>query len=90
MLAHSTYILYSLSMNRYYVGSTSIGVELRLSRHNTGWSPFTKRGMPWELRYVKSFDTKQEALKWEQFIKKQKSRAFIERLINSEDNELSW
>ena len=90
MLAHSTYIIFSISLNRYYVGSTSVGVELRLSRHNDGWTPYTNRGVPWELKYLKKFSAKQEALKWENFIKRQKSRTFIERLINSDENELIY
>tara|TARA_R110002050_G_scaffold151380_5_gene278464 strand:+ start:3867 stop:4175 length:309 start_codon:yes stop_codon:yes gene_type:complete len=90
MHTHLTYIIYSSSLNRFYIGSTSVGVKLRVERHNAGWTRSTKHGIPWELRYFKNFSTKKEALKWEMFIKKQKSKVFIERLINSEDNELSW
>ncbi|MDZ7808052.1 MAG: hypothetical protein U5K71_13190 [Gracilimonas sp.] len=39
------------------------------------------------VNHIKSFETKSEALKWENHIKRQKSRDFIERLIASEDNE---
>ena len=84
---HQTYILYSESTDLYYTGHTSAGVETRIARHNDGWSRSTKAGIPWKLKYSKSFETKSEALKWERFIKKQKSRIFIEKLINSEENE---
>ena len=87
MEAHQTYIIYSETKDRYYIGSTSVGIDLRLERHNQGWTKSTKSGIPWILKYIKSFETKIEALKWERFIKKQKNRVFIEKLINSEENE---
>ena len=82
-----TYILYSESIDQYYTGYTSVGVDRRLARHNSGSSPSTKPGIPWKVRYVKSFETKTEAIKWENFIKRQKSRRFIKKLIASDENE---
>lgn len=84
-----TYILYSSSKDRYYVGSTGVGAKKRLDRHNEGWTRSTKSGIPWELRYVRSFENKTKALQWENHIKRQKSRKFIEELIASEENELN-
>jgi len=83
-----TYIIYSESKDQYYTGHTSVGAEKRLARHNDGWTQSTKSGIPWTLKYVKSFRDKSEAIKWENFIKAQKSRSFIERQIASEENEL--
>jgi putative endonuclease len=83
----STYIIYSKSMDQYYTGYTSHPVQKRLQWHNNGSSSSTKAGIPWGIKYVKSFQTKSEAIKWENFIKRQKSRPFIERLINSKENE---
>ena len=88
MEKHQGYILYSSKRDRYYVGSSGVGAELRLARHNEGWTRSTKSGIPWELKLVRSFETKTEALKWERMVKRQKSRVFIERLIGSEENEL--
>jgi len=45
-----TYIIYSSSKDKYYTGSTSVGVELRLKRHNDGWTKSTKNGIPWETK----------------------------------------
>jgi len=42
------YILYSKAKDRYYVGHTH-NLELRLERHNSGWSRSTKSGIPWEI-----------------------------------------
>ncbi|SMO76675.1 GIY-YIG nuclease family protein [Fodinibius sediminis] len=83
-----TYIIYSKTRDQYYTGSTSVEVELRLKRHNEGWTRSTKAGIPWELKYYRSFSEKSEALKWEYAVKRQKSRAFIERLIASPENEI--
>jgi putative endonuclease len=82
-----TYIIHSESSDEYYTGHTSTKVEKRLERHNDGWNPSTKHGIPWQMKYYKSFETKTEAIKWENFIKRQKSRQFIEKLIASEENE---
>jgi len=86
---HQVYIIYSTSTDRYYIGSTSVGVELRLKRHNEGWTKSTKKGIPWKLKFVCTYSTKCEALSRERFIKNQKSRGFIEMLIESEENEFS-
>jgi putative endonuclease len=69
----ATYIIYSDLIDRYYVGSTGVGVFKRLERHNAGWSRSTKSGQPWVVKYIKSFDKKSEALKWENHIKRQKA-----------------
>ncbi|MFP4548366.1 MAG: GIY-YIG nuclease family protein [Fidelibacterota bacterium] len=76
------YILYSHTKDRYYVGYTH-DLELRLERHNDGWSRSTKNGIPWEIVYYEKYDTKSKAMKRENFIKRQKSRKYIEELIKS-------
>ncbi|MDZ7658334.1 GIY-YIG nuclease family protein [Fodinibius sp.] len=82
-----TYILYSESLDQYYTGYTSVGVKERLRKHNKGGNRSTKSGIPWKIVYVKSFATKTEAIKWENFIKRQKSSVFIEKLMESDGNE---
>lgn len=81
------YIIFSNSNDKFYVGTTGVGVETRVDRHDQGWTKSTKSGIPWELKNVRSFDSKNEALKWERIVKKQKSRSFIKKLIDSEENE---
>jgi putative endonuclease len=75
-----TYILYSQSRDRYYIGSTA-NPEQRLIRHNAGATPSTKAGRPWVIVYTEVFDNKTEALKRENYLKRMKSRLFIENLI---------
>jgi putative endonuclease len=74
------YIIYSDKLNKYYVGAC-INLQRRLTEHNTGHSRYTSTGVPWILKYTEEFESLQEAKKREQYIKKMKSRKFIEELI---------
>ncbi len=82
MEEYFVYILYSQSKAKYYTGSTS-DLDARLKRHNAGATPSTKPGRPWIIVYSERFPSKSDALIREKYIKKQKSRLFIETLINS-------
>ncbi len=75
-----TYILYSEKYERYYIGQCD-EVEKRLTRHNNRMVPSTKSYVPWELVFVEEFETKAEANRRELYIKKMKSRKYIEGLI---------
>ena len=76
-----TYIIYSESTDKYYIGHTH-DLELRLSRHNDGWTHSTKSGIPWKHVHSEKYDTKSEAMKREYEIKRQKSRKYIKDLIS--------
>lgn len=80
------YILYSASSNNYYVGYTH-DFEKRLIQHNTSENPtFTSKHRPWELKAVFSCGQEEpEAMKIEKFIKKQKSKRLIEKLITGSE-----
>ena len=84
MEEYFVYILYSQYKDRYYIGSCS-NLHTRLDRHNAGATPSTKAGRPWKLVYSEMYSSKSEALKRENYIKKQKSRLYIVSLINSSD-----
>ena len=79
------YILRSVETGKYYVGHTD-QPERRLSEHNNAdHNTFTSKYRPWEMAAL--FEcalTRAEAMKIEQFVKKQKSRALIEKLIQGE------
>jgi putative endonuclease len=80
-MEHFVYILYSSSIEKYYVGMTSNPSE-RLTYHNSeNNSIWTRRGKPWELKKVLPFPDRSSASKAERFIKQQKSRVFIEKLV---------
>ncbi|MBL0146624.1 MAG: GIY-YIG nuclease family protein [Chitinophagaceae bacterium] len=76
------YILFSQKLNKYYIGSTP-DLDRRLIEHNRGKEKFTSTGIPWILVYKEVFTELKEARKRELFVKKQKSRKFIEKMISS-------
>jgi putative endonuclease len=76
-----TYILYSKKIDRYYIGS-SANLQDRIKRHNQGRSKATKPGASdWTLVFSEEYPSRQEAVARELFIKRQKSRVFIKKLI---------
>ena len=79
-----TYILYSVYLDRYYVGSTSEDLDSRLRRHLSAHKGFTSHAKDWVLVYSEEFSTKKEALNRELEIKSWKSRIMIEKLIEPE------
>ena len=56
-------------------------LDRRLYEHNIGHSTFTATGMPWLLVYKEKFENLLLAKQREAYIKKQKSRKFIQTLI---------
>jgi putative endonuclease len=79
------YIIYSKNFNVYYKGFSE-NVAQRLIYHNENRSKYTANKGPWELVYLKSFETKKEALIEELRLKKL-NRASIEVLIQNQKQE---
>ncbi len=79
-MPYFTYILYSESKDRYYIGSCE-DVLIRLKRHNDGATPSTKSYRPWRIVWTEQYESKTDAIKKELFIKRMKSRKFIEDLV---------
>jgi putative endonuclease len=77
------YFLYSASSDIYYAGYTNDYLK-RLSEHNTSdRNTFTSKHRPWELKAVfECGNDEAVAMQLEKFIKKQKSRTLIERMID--------
>lgn len=82
MEQYHVYILYSASLSRYYIGHTG-QLDDRLCRHTNSGSKSTKAANDWQLVYSETYPTRSDAMKRENFIKKQKSRRFIQTLIAS-------
>ncbi len=74
------YILYSESIDKYYVGYTN-DLQRRLSEHNRIKGKYTDKGIPWKLVYTEHFSTKAEAQTREKQMKSKKSRKYIEWII---------
>ncbi|NUM72512.1 MAG: GIY-YIG nuclease family protein [Ignavibacteriaceae bacterium] len=80
------YILYSKLIDKYYTGYTH-DIAMRIERHNQGWGNFTSKANDWQLYYSEEFDTKGDAIKRENEIKRKKSRKYIESLSQIKDKK---
>jgi putative endonuclease len=82
------YILYSKRADKYYVGLTTNPLK-RLEEHNNPFvnSKYTAKYIPWEMMmFFRCADTRGEGLLIERFIKNQKSRIFLQKLIAEKEN----
>ncbi|MBI4330491.1 MAG: GIY-YIG nuclease family protein [Chloroflexi bacterium] len=77
------YNLKSGKNGAYYVGST-VDLKQRLERHNRGMVQATKYILPLTVVYSESCGTLQQARQREAFIKRQKSRRYIQDLISDD------
>ena len=78
-MLYTTYILFSEKYTKHYVGFTS-NLELRLKSHNKFGHDWTVRYRPWKLIHTKEFETKQEAMRYEKWLKSGVGRDFIKCL----------
>jgi putative endonuclease len=85
-MACFVYILKSLKDSSYYVGSANDLVD-RLKRHNEGRVSYTKSKRPWRLVFHEEHPDRSSAMKKENAIKSRKSKAYIESLIKSLQNQ---
>ncbi len=76
MNSYTTYILFSKSKNKFYVGHTN-NISRRLTEHNSGQTKSTKAGSPWELIFTKEFELKSDAYQLEMKIKKRGIYRFL-------------
>lgn len=76
------YIL-CLANGQYYVGSTD-DVKRRIAEHNAGKTPGIKYKLPAKLIFQQEFETLRWARQIEYWIKRQKSRKIIDKIINKE------
>ncbi|HAA17179.1 MAG TPA: excinuclease ABC subunit C [Cytophagales bacterium] len=64
------YILYSESIDKFYIGHTA-SLEERIRKHNTHHKGFTGKANDWIIVYHETFQTKSEAYAREREIKDQ-------------------
>ncbi len=81
-----TYILYSATLDKYYIGSTRESTAERLYKHNHKHKGFTSSDNDWKVVYQESFSEYPDALNREKTIKKWKSRKMIQKLIEHNDS----
>ena len=76
------YLYFALCGNdKYYVGSC-IDLESRITDHNRGNTKSTKNIRPVKLVFSQKFQTLMAARKAERWIKQQKNRKLVERVIS--------
>ncbi len=80
-MKYNVYILYSSSLNKFYVGHTGDTLEVRLSKHLSNHKGYTSKAKDWEVVYAEQFETKSLAYKRELEIKSWKSAVKIKALI---------
>ena len=78
VVKYFVYILESESTGKWYYGSTS-DVCKRVSDHNKNRSTYAKNKGPWTLIFVRKFDSKSDALKFELYLKKTRNKSFIKK-----------
>ncbi|MCD6179845.1 MAG: GIY-YIG nuclease family protein [Bacteroidales bacterium] len=75
-MEYVVYILYSEKRLQYYVGQTH-NIDKRFKRHNNGFVPSTKSGLPWELISTFEVENRSKAMKLEKRIKKRGIERFL-------------
>jgi putative endonuclease len=83
------YILYSESLDRYYIGSTVLEVSERLERHISNYygnTKYTHKAKDWDIYLTIYCESKNQARRIEYYIKRMKSRKYIENLKSFPEN----
>ncbi|WP_373493325.1 GIY-YIG nuclease family protein [Aquiflexum sp.] len=81
MKSFSVYILYSKSIDRFYIGYTE-NIESRIDQHNKHVfkGSFTDKAEDWQIFHLITNLTESTAKLIEKHIKKNKSRTYLENL----------
>ena len=77
------YILYSINLDRYYIGATRDGIEKRLKKHLSnyyGWNSYTATVSDWKVYLELPTLTYSHALRLEKKITSMKSSKYIRNL----------
>ena len=75
------YVLRSEKTKRRYVGMSG-DPEKRLLEHNNGYTKSTKGSRPWTKVYTESFETLNEAVAREKYLKSGVGREFLDKILH--------
>ena len=78
----STYVLYSVDHDKYYIGSTN-NIYRRLLEHNGEKAKWTKTYQPWINVFEKKFSTRSEAVIFEKYLKSLKNKSKLRQYISN-------
>ena len=79
-----TFILYSQSLDRFYIGSTELNPEERLTKHLSieyGNKSFTSKASDWVVFWSVYTDNIIHARRIETKLKQMKSRVYLQNLV---------
>ena len=76
------YILFSQTLNKFYIGYTADDLNQRLRKHNSNHKGFTGKIGDWKIVHSETFSHKSEAIRREKQLKNWKSRKKIEDLLS--------
>ncbi|WP_373709516.1 GIY-YIG nuclease family protein [Kaistella sp.] len=79
-MEYFVYVLKSQKDGRLYKGQTS-DLNERVKQHNSGKTKSTKGFMPWELVYFETFQTREEAVLREKYLKTGSGREFLKKIL---------
>ena len=82
MQQFTTYILYSKSLDAFYIGFTGDDINNRLIKHLSEHTGYTGRAKDWEIAFTEIFNTKSEAIFREKEFKSWKSKLRIKQFIS--------
>jgi putative endonuclease len=78
----SVYILYSASIDTYYIGQTDdIAIRFQQHKNHSGSDTFTKRAEDWKEFLQIKCTSRVQALSIEKHIKRMKSRKYLINLL---------
>ena len=75
------YILFSATLDRYYIGHTGESMEERLRKHLADHTHWTARAKDWRVVHIEPFPDKASAYRREREVKAWKKRQRIEALF---------
>ncbi len=78
------YILYSESLDKYYIGHSCEDLQERLRKHLSDHKGFTAKVKDWRLVYTEEFNSKADAYHREREIKAWKSKVKIQKFISQD------
>lgn len=77
------YVLESVINKRHYTGQI-FDIDNRLKEQNSFKVKSTKDLAPWKLVYLEEFETREEAIKREKYLKSGYGRMFLKKKLGSE------
>jgi putative endonuclease len=81
-MAFTFYILFSVQLEKHYIGHTGMALEERLKKHLSEHSGFTGKAKDWKVVYTEEFQNKTEAARREKQVKSWKSATKVKTLYS--------